>query len=186
MAVELSLLWRIARNSIAQRGVVPTLTQGPRYLATYLRHRQAWQDFDNADGFDKQYGTDTSSMVGPANSHVDSAQVRRVTRSRATRPRTFARIMQTLNIGHEDYVLVDFGSGKGRIVMLASELPFGRIIGVELSAKLHEVAQENIALSFDRRARKATTSSSSVGTRRPTRCPPTTRCSISSILLPFR
>jgi protein-L-isoaspartate O-methyltransferase len=146
MVAELSLLWKIARDSIAQRGVAQTLTQGPRYLVTYLRRRQAWRAFDAADGFDKQYGTDTSSMVGSENLSLDSARNRHVTPSRATRPRTFARIMQAMDIRYEDYVFVDFGSGKGRIVMLASELPFRRIIGVELSAKLHEVAQKNIAL----------------------------------------
>jgi len=77
---------------------------------------------------------------------IDAAGSRQVTRSRATRPRTFARIMQTMNIRPEDYVFVDFGSGKGRILMLASELPFKKVIGVELSAKLHEVAKQNVAL----------------------------------------
>jgi hypothetical protein len=153
MAAELRLLWEIARNSVAQRGVIPTLMQGPRYLATYLRRRRAWKDFDAADGFDTQYGTDTSSMVGSANLHIDSAQVRYVERSRASRPRTFARIMQTLNISYEDYVFVDFGSGKGRIVMLASELPFKKIVGVELALTLHEVAQKNLVL-FRSKSRK--------------------------------
>src|SRR5262245_30254566 len=145
MAGELSLLWKVARDSVAQRGIARTLTQGPRYLATYLRRRQAWQEFDAVDGFDQQYGTDTSSMVGTANVDIDAAGSRQVTRSRATRPRTFARIMQTMKIRPEDYVFVDFGSGKGRIVMLASELPFKKIIGVELSAKLHDVTHKNVA-----------------------------------------
>ena len=146
MAVELTLLWKIARGAAAERGIVETLTQGPRYLATYLRRRRAWKDFDGADGFDQQYGTDTSSMVGSANFHVDSSGVQHVTRSRASRPRTFTRILNTMDISPEDYVFVDFGSGKGRIVMLASHLPFKKVIGVELSSKLHEVAQANVAL----------------------------------------
>jgi hypothetical protein len=41
-------------------------------------------------------------------------------------------------------VFVDFGSGKGRIVCEAAKYPFARVIGVEISAKLNEVARRNI------------------------------------------
>jgi precorrin-6B methylase 2 len=41
-------------------------------------------------------------------------------------------------------VFVDFGSGKGRMVYEAAKYPFARVIGVEISAKLNEVARGNI------------------------------------------
>lgn len=41
-------------------------------------------------------------------------------------------------------VFIDFGSGKGRIVYQAARYPFARVIGVEISAKLNQVAQANI------------------------------------------
>jgi SAM-dependent methyltransferase len=41
-------------------------------------------------------------------------------------------------------VFVDFGSGKGRIVYEAAKYPFAQVIGVEISAKLNEVARRNI------------------------------------------
>jgi hypothetical protein len=41
-------------------------------------------------------------------------------------------------------VFIDFGSGKGRMVYLAAKYPFARIIGVEVSASLNEVARRNI------------------------------------------
>ena len=44
----------------------------------------------------------------------------------------------------EDFVFVDFGSGKGRMLLIASEYPFRRIIGVEFAAELHEAAVHNI------------------------------------------
>lgn len=44
----------------------------------------------------------------------------------------------------EDFVFVDFGSGKGRMLLIASEYPFRRIIGVEFAAELHEAAVQNI------------------------------------------
>jgi Methyltransferase domain len=41
-------------------------------------------------------------------------------------------------------VFADFGSGKGRIVYEAARYPFARVIGVEISAKLNEIARRNI------------------------------------------
>lgn len=42
-------------------------------------------------------------------------------------------------------VFVDFGSGKGRVVCQASMYPFGRVIGVELSEELNQIARANVA-----------------------------------------
>lgn len=45
----------------------------------------------------------------------------------------------------KDFVLVDFGSGKGRVLFVAAELRFKQIIGVEFSKELHEATLKNIA-----------------------------------------
>jgi tRNA1(Val) A37 N6-methylase TrmN6 len=39
---------------------------------------------------------------------------------------------------------VDAGTGKGRPLLLASELPFRKVIGVELSDELANLAQQNV------------------------------------------
>jgi SAM-dependent methyltransferase len=44
----------------------------------------------------------------------------------------------------EEYTFIDFGSGKGRVVLLASKLPFRKCIGVELNANLNQIAAENM------------------------------------------
>ncbi len=45
---------------------------------------------------------------------------------------------------HADYTFVDLGSGKGRVLFLAAEYPFRRILGVEFAVELHHAAQKNI------------------------------------------
>ena len=45
----------------------------------------------------------------------------------------------------ENYTFIDLGSGKGRVVVLASKLPFRRCIGVELNPSLHAIAARNFA-----------------------------------------
>ena len=43
--------------------------------------------------------------------------------------------------------LVDLGSGKGRVLLVAQEFPFKRIVGVEWSGELHAIAQTNVAIA---------------------------------------
>ena len=40
---------------------------------------------------------------------------------------------------------VDVGCGMGRALLLASELPFRQVVGIELSPALHAIARENVA-----------------------------------------
>ena len=50
----------------------------------------------------------------------------------------------TLDIAYERFTFVDLGSGKGRALLVASEFPFARIVGVERDARLHEIASRNV------------------------------------------
>ncbi len=43
-----------------------------------------------------------------------------------------------------DFTFIDLGSGKGRTLLMASDYPFRRIIGVELLPSLHQIAEENL------------------------------------------
>jgi hypothetical protein len=40
-------------------------------------------------------------------------------------------------------VFIDYGSGKGRALLLASDYPFHKIVGIEYVPSLHEVAESN-------------------------------------------
>lgn len=55
------------------------------------------------------------------------------------------RMFRGLPVGRDD-VFVDFGSGKGRVVLLAAtHFPFRRVIGVEIAEELNAIARENVA-----------------------------------------
>jgi SAM-dependent methyltransferase len=47
-------------------------------------------------------------------------------------------------VDFRDFTFIDLGSGKGRTLLMASDYPFRRILGVELLPSLHEIAQENL------------------------------------------
>jgi tRNA1(Val) A37 N6-methylase TrmN6 len=57
-------------------------------------------------------------------------------RWRETLPSSAARL--------EAYTFVDVGAGKGRALLLAAELPFRKVIGVELNEALARIAQRNV------------------------------------------
>ena len=56
----------------------------------------------------------------------------------------FQEMMASLPIDFRGFTFVDLGSGKGRTLLMASEHPFRRIIGVEILPELHRAAEQNI------------------------------------------
>jgi Putative methyltransferase len=66
-----------------------------------------------------------------------------------TDPELFREIMARLpalsqQFDFDTFTFIDIGSGKGRTLLMASEYPFRKILGVELIAELHHAAEENI------------------------------------------
>ena len=61
-----------------------------------------------------------------------------------TEPALFTEMMASLNINFQEFTFIDLGSGKGRVLLMAADYPFRRIVGVELFPALHRVAQQNL------------------------------------------
>jgi len=61
-----------------------------------------------------------------------------------TEPELFRAVIGELDVPYDQFTFIDLGSGKGRALLLASEFPFRRILGVELLPELHAIAQENV------------------------------------------
>ncbi len=62
-----------------------------------------------------------------------------------TEPELFREMMDALNADCSQFTFIDLGSGKGRTLLMASEYPFRRIVGVELLPDLNSLAQKNIS-----------------------------------------
>src|SRR5271165_5621859 len=56
-----------------------------------------------------------------------------------------AALQTTARVDFRELTFIDLGSGKGRTLLMASDYPFRRILGVELLPELNEIAVENIA-----------------------------------------
>ncbi len=61
-----------------------------------------------------------------------------------TDPALFREMLTELKVDLREFTFIDIGSGKGRVLLMAADYPFRRILGVELFAALHRVAEENI------------------------------------------
>jgi hypothetical protein len=121
-------------------GVKPALSQIKDVLLAPLQRRRDRQ-------FDRRHGLETADPAPLARfSVLDDAFDRRHDKRRyeAVPLVTFARMMGRLPADLSEYVLIDFGSGKGRALLLACQYGFKRIIGLEFATELHGIAQRNI------------------------------------------
>jgi SAM-dependent methyltransferase len=94
--------------------------------------------------FDHEHGVDTAGIVRLDELAFESESKVHGTRYEAITPEAFHGVLARVDLGDRDLTFVDLGSGKGRAVLLASLYPFRRIVGVEFSPELDEVARRNV------------------------------------------
>ncbi|SEP21179.1 class I SAM-dependent methyltransferase [Trujillonella endophytica] len=93
--------------------------------------------------FDRTHGTDTMSRLQQPDLRVDSPHQASAHAYIPTRGRAFRKLLRTLRFPPGS-VFVDYGSGKGKMLMLATEFEFRRIVGIEYAPELHGIATENV------------------------------------------
>lgn len=140
LAVYSSLRSR-AQNYVAKRGVIGTVKDLAR-RGPFVVRAAVGMAVDQR--FDNKYGVDTTGEV-PASKLEFEGENADAGHLYDTPPAPSLRhILGRLDIDVTAFTFIDVGSGKGRALLVASEWPFKRILGVELSARLHEVASTNI------------------------------------------
>jgi hypothetical protein len=136
------------KKALKERGVMKTAwacLRGPgRLIADFQRAKRSYERPAVQDEFDLRYGVETSTRVHPTDLKIDSPNWIYAAGYWPTPTEIVHRSLSALPIRYEDFVFVDFGSGKGRVLLQASDLPFRRIIGVEFSPELHKIAVSNI------------------------------------------
>lgn len=95
--------------------------------------------------FDRAHGTDTSGCVPVEQLDLSSAARAHAVCYGGSQPGILRRALAALP-SVNSCTFLDLGCGKGRALLVAAELPFRDIVGVELSASLAAIARRNAAL----------------------------------------
>jgi hypothetical protein len=103
--------------------------------------------------FDRKWGVDTSGFIVPDKSKVVGPNWINGSGYQGIDPAALEQVLRELPIDHEHFSFVDFGSGKGRAILVASSFPFRKILGVEYSEQLIDIARHNLS-RFPKNARR--------------------------------
>jgi tRNA G46 methylase TrmB len=96
--------------------------------------------------FDREHGIETAQELPLAAAGVAPEDVARG--NGVYRPLTaklFRAALASIAIDATKFTFVDIGSGKGKVLFMASDHPFKRIVGIEYAKGLHETALRNVA-----------------------------------------
>jgi SAM-dependent methyltransferase len=143
-----STIGRWWKENSAQHGFSATLRRFTSTLSEFgrestpSRRRQRYGDID----YDWDYRVDTTSatvhwrdrLMGMFHSPYQP-----------TEPALFREMLVGLmqaspKMNVREFTFIDIGSGKGRVLLMAANYSFRRILGIELMPDLHRVAKENI------------------------------------------
>ena len=94
--------------------------------------------------FDQTTGVDTSGRINLRRLGIGSPNRKHGSDYHGVEPGRFADALADIPEDLSVYTFVDLGSGKGRALLMADKWGFRRIIGVEFSPKLVQVAQVNL------------------------------------------
>lgn len=115
------------------KGVLERIPYARRVYAGWMRQHP----------FDARHGIDTSGFVPVEAIHPDPALNKLIIVYAGSQPSIVRRALAALP-EPESRTFIDLGCGKGRATIVASELHFKRILGVELSEDLAKTARANM------------------------------------------
>jgi SAM-dependent methyltransferase len=122
-------------SKVARRRRLPGLRVGEGFLA---------------HPFDEEFGVRTSGLV--AGRHLKSGHLhdRHATAYYGVAPSVFRALLRRWQRSRPGWALeevsfIDVGAGMGRAILLAAELPFRQVVGVELNPTLVRIARKNLA-----------------------------------------
>ncbi len=93
--------------------------------------------------FDLKYKLDTINYTPLGELNIDSKNKSRGINYEPTYRLSFLKLLEICNFP-KDYTFVDVGSGKGKVLLLALQYGFKRVIGIEFSKELIKIANNNI------------------------------------------
>ncbi len=114
-------------------------------IAIRLVRRFRNEFFPPPHPFDEATGAETAGIIHLSRLNIKSANRKHGRAYAGVDPSAFANSMAEVREDFSKFTFVDLGSGKGRALILAAQLGFSELIGVEFSEHLAKIAQKNLA-----------------------------------------
>ncbi len=133
-----SVILRRARGKYRELGLLGTLGLLPKNLR---RWAQVYVD----QRYDRRHGVSTAGYTPLHELVISSPNKEFGIRYQPTTHKQLVAMFQNLPPDLSDFTFVDFGSGRGRVLLFAARFNFKQVVGVEFSEELHRSAMENIA-----------------------------------------
>jgi hypothetical protein len=128
-------VWRLASGAVYWR-------YNPK-VRRWAMELPAQQQID--EDFDRRFGVDTAGEVPLAQVGITGPDVQRGhAQYRPVWTSVFHEALGRLHVDFQRFTFLDYGSGKGKALLLASAYPFREIIGIEFARPLHETAARNV------------------------------------------
>jgi len=124
-----------ALNSVRGRGLVQTVKVAASVVADL--------------SFDWQHGTSTMRWVDADDFGAVGDNLVYSEEYRATKARPLWTLLRSLDLPRKSG-FVDLGAGKGRVLLIAAQYGFRKIVGVEFSPRLCEYARRNLQIFKER------------------------------------
>ena len=96
--------------------------------------------------FDMKYKVETINTIMLGELEINSPNKAHGHYYEGTNTHVFNRVFSQIKVDAPKQVFVDFGSGKGRAMILAAERGFRKIIGVEFSGALVDICHRNLEI----------------------------------------
>lgn len=158
---------RGTKRSTGAQGGVDALNSGLQLVPPRARARDLLKLTDSpVHPFDQAYGLDTSGLVPARHLRTGSSSDEHVTAYYGVAPSILRSLVGEWRATDpaepvSAWTFIDVGCGKGRAMLVASELAFRRVVGVELNPGLAAIARKNINLWTAMHAEDPTASTAS-------------------------
>lgn len=132
--MDFRLLYRKTLDRISEGGIRAVYDAARKYLGR-----------STTDKFDVTWGTDTSGIVALWSLKTTSRNAIFGHPYEATDEQELVQAVGLLGEDLGTFTFIDLGCGKGRTLIVAGQLGFGKVLGVEFAAELVEIARKNLA-----------------------------------------
>jgi len=126
------------RQMVASEGPLRTAGHALGYLAELAL--DGWQDLRLGIRTTRRVSTGALGLHSPFSEKYAPSDYR-----------SLRAVLRDLELRPGEDVFLDYGSGKGRVLILAAGLPFRRVLGIDLSPDLNRQAELNLARARRRR-----------------------------------